>query len=175
MKKVLLSAVTVLGVFGAFESEAVTIAKAHHGSIPSSVIMDTRALVNFAQTAMRSSAPAIHGVLLKAEQDGIGYTSFDVEEGSFAGLDNDTAVAVSGNTITFAFDMSEVGSSTVAWKVKYAPVLGPNNQIDGWTCTSSLGKAELGSNFIKASDDAIDPTLSGLGWPFAGCVVGTVS
>lgn len=179
MKKVLLSAVTVLGVFGAFESGAVgaKMPTTTYGTIPSHVQMDTRPLPNLAQQTARNSAPAIQAVLAAAENAGYNqYVSDDfneeISEGSFSGLS--AAPTVASSVITFTFNLSEVSNTNLEWKLKYTPVLDSNSNIDGWTCVSNLGAKDLGAVFVKAQSDDKDPLLAGLGWPFSSCVVGTV-
>ncbi len=178
MKKVLLSAVTVLGVFGAFGALAAKMPTTTYGTIPSHVQMDTRPLPNLAQQTARNSAPAIQAVLAAAENAGYGrYESgdFDAEisEGSFSGMI--AAPVVDSNVITFTFNLSEVSNTTLEWKLKYTPVLDSNSNIDGWTCVSNLGTKDLGAVFVKAQNNDKDPLLAGLGWPFSSCVVGTVA
>lgn len=180
MKKVLLSAVAVVVVFLGTDAMAVgaKMPITAYGTVPSHVQMDTRPLPNLAQQTARNSASAIQAVLAAAENAGYGNyatTDFDTEinEGSFAGLS--AQPTVSSNVITFTFNLSEVSGTTLEWKAAYTPVVDSNNNIDGWTCVSNLTQKDLGSTFVSAQDDDKDSLLSGLGWPFSGCVAGTVS
>ncbi|MBM3611205.1 MAG: hypothetical protein FJX18_06795 [Alphaproteobacteria bacterium] len=170
MKKVLLSAVTVLGL--SFEANAYDMPTTVYGTIPSHVIMDTRPLVNAMQTAARNMAPGIQAALAQAEA--LGYINYSEKtillEGSFAGTDE---VVVKGDkSLTFRVKSSEILSGTdVTGEIKYTATSGPEGFVSGWTCTSTVGYQNLGANYIKGNVTALDPVLDGLGWPFSGCTV----
>jgi hypothetical protein len=184
MKKVLLSAVAVSTVLGFSNAKATTITTTTYGTIPNSVQLDTRTLPRMVQEGLRNSAPAIQGALAAAEAAGSSFTDAmlgDITEGSFVGIDT-MAIDDDNHTLTFTVDLNELNSNITAdaitVKLKYAPVADAYGQITGWTCTSNASKSDLGTNFIAMTDGAdgtLDPLTSGLGWPYAGCVVGTVS
>jgi hypothetical protein len=170
MKKHLFILGSIL-TFGAFSAKAYTMATAQYGNIPSSVITDKRPVVRALQEAMRSSAGGVQAALSYAEANDSDYTALDVNEGSFAGLDDDTAVSVSNGDIIFTFDLSEViPNSTITWTLTYTPRF-DGSEIDGWDCVSTATAQGLGSNFIAPSSGEVDPITKGLGWPYAGCTV----
>ena len=174
MKKHLFILGSIL-VFGAAESMAYVMATAQYGNIPSSVIMDKRPVVRGLQDAMRSSAAGVQAALQFVE--GAEYPCNatpipDLNEGSFAGLKDGTDVAAANSVITFTFDLAEViPGASLEWTLTYTPQLGEGNVVTGWTCLSTAGSSNLGSNYISVSS-GIDPVTSGLGWPYAGCTVG---
>lgn len=157
--------------FVAIESSAYVMATAKFGNIPSHVIMDKRPVVRALQEAMRNSAGGVQAALSYVES----HPTFsdpipDLSEGSFSGLKDDANVAASNGVITFTFDLSEIiPSASMQWTLVYRPEF-DGDAIGGWTCTSTAGSSNLGSNYISVSS-GIDPVTSGLGWPYAGCVV----
>ncbi len=162
-------------IFGAIESHAYVMATAQYGTIPSHVIMDKRPVVRALQEAMRNSAGGVQAALSQAESVGKnnynGTETLAVNEGSFSGLDDAIQVSATNNVITFSFILSEIiPSASITWTLTYTPQFGAQDTFDGWTCTSTAGSSNLGSNYISVSS-GIDPVTSGLGWPYAGCVV----
>lgn len=157
--------------FVAIESSAYVMTTVQYGNIPSHVILDKRPVVRALQEAMRNSAGGVQAALVYAEAHPSNYDDLDVEEGSYAGLNDLNQVSVSDNgVITFNFALSEVmPGATITWTLSYEPRFN-GSTIDGWTCTSTAGSSNLGSNYVKVTS-GIDPVTSGLGWPYAGCVV----
>lgn len=175
MKKVLLSAVTVLGALVSIKANAYNMPTTAYGTIPSHVQMDTRPLVNAMQTAARNMAPGIQAALAKAEA--LGYKDYSLEsillEGAFAGTDE--VITKGDHYLQFDVKSSEIVSGTsVTGLIRYNAIEGPTGVVSGWTCTSTVGQQNLGANYIKATEEQLDPVLSGLGWPFSGCTVKTI-
>jgi hypothetical protein len=158
--------------FVASESSAYLMTTTQYGNIPSHVILDKRPVVRALQEAMRNSAGGVQAALAHVEIQDANFTGLipDLSEGSFSGLKDGTDVAASSGAITFTFDLSEIiPGASMQWTLVYTPQL-DGNAIGGWTCVSTAGSSNLGSNYISVSS-GIDPVTSGLGWPYAGCEV----
>jgi len=159
--------------FVARESAAYVMTTAQYGNIPSHVILDKRPVVRALQEAMRNSAGGVQAALAYVESQGNGNHNGPIpnlNEGSFSGLGDSADVTALNGAITFTFDLSEIiPGASMEWTLVYSPAP-DGGAIGGWTCASTAGSSNLGSNYISVSS-GIDPVTSGLGWPYAGCEI----
>ena len=133
-------------------------------------------LAHVVQIALMENQEIVAHMLTSAERNPI-YSdlgTFDIQEGSIAGLAEDPEIDSSTGSITFTIDPRDSSPGTsvsTGFTMKYTPYKTSSGIIYGWVCESQAGLQDFGPGYAKQTQAGEDEVTKDLGFPFGNCMI----